>query len=89
MCYRCPIGIRLSKACLKIMSDRPVTLDDYQEVDPHLYRTLRSIESASEEDLRAMDLTFESPAGGPFSTQQGERLYMLVSTVKHDIVQHS
>ena len=64
-----------------MMTGRPVSLDDFQEVDPQLYRTLRSIESASEEELQAMDLTFESPEGEAFHTQQGKGLYALVSTV--------
>ena len=65
-----------------MMTGRPVSLDDFQEVDPQLYRTLRSIESASEEELQAMDLTFENPVGGPFSTQQGKGLYTVVITVE-------
>lgn len=72
ICYRCPIGIRLSTACLKMMSGWPVSLDDFEEVDPELYRSLHAIQAASEEDLRAMDLTFESPSGTPFEKQQGE-----------------
>lgn len=55
-----------------MMSGRPVSLDDFEEVDPELYRSLHAIQAASEEDLRAMDLTFESPSGNPFEKQQGE-----------------
>ncbi|KAL0032905.1 hypothetical protein WJX77_005652 [Trebouxia sp. C0004] len=69
VCYRCPIGIRLSTACLKMMSGRPVSLEDFQEVDPQLYCTMCAIKSASEEELQAMDLTFESPNGEAFALQ--------------------
>ncbi len=74
MCYRCPIGIRLSKACLKMMSGRQLRLEDFQEVDPQLYTTLLTIQAASEDELKAMDLTFESPAGKPFKLQHGKSL---------------
>ncbi|KAA6425607.1 MAG: E3 ubiquitin- ligase UPL5 [Trebouxia sp. A1-2] len=69
ICYRCPIGIRLSRACLKMMTGRPVSLEDFQEVDPQLYCTMSAIKSASEEELQAMALTFESPDGDAFALQ--------------------
>ena len=64
------------------MTGRPVSLDDFQEVDPQLYRTLRSIESASEEELQAMNLTFETPDGGAFDTQQGKGRYTVITTIE-------
>ena len=76
ICYRCPIGIRLSKACLKMMSGRPVSLEDFQEVDPQLYCTMCAIQSASEQDLQAMDLTFESPNGDAFALQGSGKLFL-------------
>ncbi len=76
ICYRCPIGIRLSKACLKMMSGRPVSLEDFQEVDPQLYCTMCAIKSASEEELHAMDLTFESPSGDAFALQGSGKLFL-------------
>lgn len=69
LCYRCPIGIQLSTACLKGMSGRRLTLADFEEVDPDMCRSMRAIQAASAEELEAMGLTFETPQGTAFALQ--------------------
>ena len=59
-----------------MMSGRPVSLEDFQEVDPQLYCTMCAIQSASEEELQAMSLTFESPNGDAFALQGSGELFL-------------
>lgn len=73
LCYRCPIGIKLSTACLKVMTGRKVSLADFEHVEPQVYRTIQAIQAAStEEEIQSMGLTFETPKGAAFEPQGDE-----------------
>ena len=55
-----------------MMTGRKVSLADFEHVEPEMYRTMRVIQAAStEEELHAMDLTFETPQGTAFEHQGG------------------
>lgn len=73
LCYRCPIGIRLSRCFMKMLTGRVPFLSDYAQVDPQVCNGLRVIASASQQQLADMQLTFEPPDGSAFSIPHGER----------------
>ena len=78
MCYCCPIGIRLSKCFLKLLTGRQPGLSDFEEVDPHVSSSLQAVAGASEQELNAMQLTFEPPTGTAFPIDHGRKLHTYV-----------
>ena len=74
LCYRCPIGIRLSRCFLKMLTCRGPHPSDYAQVDPQVCYGLQAIAAASEQELRDMQLTFEPPNGTAFALSHGESL---------------
>lgn len=75
MCYRFPIGIKLSKCFLKLLTSRQPDLSDFEEVDPQVSSSLQAIASASEQELETMQLTFEPPTGTAFPIDDGKKLH--------------
>lgn len=72
LCYRCPIGIRLSRCFMKMLTGRVPLLSDYAQVDPQVCKGLHVIASATQQQLADMQLTFEPPDGSAFSIPHGE-----------------
>ena len=58
---------------MKLLSGRQTELSDFEEVDPQVYASMKAIASATEAELHAMQLTFESPNGEPFEAEHGEK----------------
>lgn len=71
LCYRCPIGIRLSRCFLKMLTGREMQLSDYAQVDLQVWNGLQAIARASQQELRDMHLTFEPPDGTAFALPHG------------------
>ena len=74
LCYRCPIGIRLSRCFLKMLTCRETHLSDYAQVDLQVCNGLQAIACANQQELRDMQLTFEPPDGTAFAQPHGEVL---------------